>query len=174
MRIVERKGWQVSSGYQLTEEEKADWNSVYNQYLHDARVDYFNKVDELFYSRYGYHLRGMSCSSNVKNDELQFFNNSSSRTFELFLSEENIWNLLIGNEIPQPEDMKIFVGKAFTNKTIEVKNPENFMNTLFILEITRDWEEQEAIRASFSTKHSPAEDTDEASIIQRFLSFFKN
>ena len=169
MASIAKVGASYSSGSPLTDGEKEEWDRIKETYLNDPRADFFKKADELIHSRYGYNLRGFLCDDLPEN-EMMLFNNSSSRTFELFLSEENIWNLLIGKEILKPEEMKVIVGKSFSSKKMEVKSPEDFINVLFCLEITRDWEEQEAIRSCSSTTHSPS---DENSLLYRIFKMLR-
>ena len=156
----------------LSDTEVEEWKRIQAEYLNDPRVDYFNKVDKMVHTKYGYNLRGMLCDDSFADDEIRLVNNSSSRTFELVISEENIWNLLVGKKIAAPEEMKVFLWKTYSSKSMQVKTSEEFINALFCLEITRDWEEQEAIRSACSTKHSPAADVED-SLLFRIVKMLK-
>jgi hypothetical protein len=131
--------------------------------LPDNRGDFFDAVNAFIKKEYGYKLHGMCAGENIPLDEVKLYPNSSERTFELYIGDEYVKELLYDPKIAgfnwdrEVEAKKLYVCKPYTGEKMLIESPEDFHKALIDLEIIKMWEEEEEKRRQWEEKSNNPE-----------------
>ena len=179
MKPLNCRGCYLASGYRPSESQCLLCDLTYCPYsavaektvgepseladLPDNRGDFFDAVNAFIKKEYGYSLHGMCCGDNIPLDEVRLYPNSSERTFELYIGDEYVKELLYDPKIAgfnwdrEVEAKKLYVCKPYTGEKMLIESPEDFERALNELEIIATWEGEEEKRRQWEEKRNNPE-----------------
>jgi hypothetical protein len=168
MTILSCRGSFLASGYRPSKEECEKCNvsecpysavvekaaPLYSDVLRlpDNRRDFFKAVYDFVLKEYGYELHGMCCSDMIPKDEIILYPNYGERTFELYIGDEFVKELLYNPYIEgynwdrTVEIMKLSIGKRFDTQFMLIESPEDFKHALVDFKILDKWDEEDRRR----------------------------
>ncbi len=180
MKPFSCRGCYLASGYRPSESECMLCDVTYCPYsavaektvgetselanLPDNRYDFFKAVNDFIEKEYGYKLHGMCCGDAIPVDHIRLYPNYGERTFELYISDEYVKELLCNPKVAgfnwdrEVEAMKIFVCKPHVGERKLIESPEDFESALHEFGIIAEWEEYEEKRRQWEEERRRREE----------------